>query len=52
MVLGGDLYARLRVQFGVAVVIARRNGEQQYSETEEHFVGLIFFLVAFWLFFS
>ena len=37
---------------GLQVVIARRNGEQQYSETGRTFCRTHLFLVAFWLFFS
>ena len=36
---------------GLQVVIARRNGEQQYSETGRTFCRTHLFLVAFWLFF-
>ena len=55
--LAGVLYMAIYMlgfgfSLGLQVVIARRNGEQQYSETGRTFCRTHLFLVAFWLFFS
>ncbi len=41
----GNLYARLRIQLGVASNNCRRNGEQWYAETGKTFFQGLFFLL-------